>query len=379
MEINAVPPAQRAAPRALLMLPGGLCLLAGLYAALLLIADPAPTDPERLPDVHGVVMVLGFLGTLISLERAVALRRNWAYAAPAALGIGGLTLAAPPIPLVVGRMLLITGCAVAVATLVALWGRQHDDPTAAQILGAAMALGAALLWTRLAVADLLPWLVGYIVATIAAERVELARLTMPAWSARVLLVVAAGLLLAAAATVLWPEPGARIVGAILLVLVAGLGRVDVARRTIRSTGLPRYSAAALLVGYAWLAVAAATWVIAGSPGSTPVYDTVVHACFLGFAISMVMAHAPVIFPAVLRRPLPYRAAMWAPLALLQVGLLLRIPMGNGLGRHRLWEIGGILNVAALVLFVATAIGSLVTARPARARRDPAIRQQVTRR
>jgi len=37
------------------------------------------------------------------------------------------------------------------------------------------------------------------------------------------------------------------------------------------------------------------------------YDAVVHAIFLGFVISMVMAHAPVILPAVLRRPLPYRS------------------------------------------------------------------------
>ncbi|WP_344062488.1 hypothetical protein [Nostocoides vanveenii] len=68
-----------------------------------------------------------------------------------------------------------------------------------------------------------------------------------------------------------------------------------------------------------------------------------------------MAHAPVIFPAVLRRPLPYRTAMWAPLVLLQVGLAFRIPLGNGFGRQRLWELGGILNVAALLLFVATTV------------------------
>ena len=40
----------------------------------------------------------------------------------------------------------------------------------------------------------------------------------------------------------------------------------------------------------------------------PAYDAVVHAVFLGFTLSMIMAHAPVILPAVLRRPLPYRPA-----------------------------------------------------------------------
>lgn len=32
---------------------------------------------------HGVIMVLGFLGTLIALERAVALDAWWAFVAPA--------------------------------------------------------------------------------------------------------------------------------------------------------------------------------------------------------------------------------------------------------------------------------------------------------
>ena len=38
-------------------------------------------------------LVLGFVGTVIALERAVALRRWWAYLAPAALG-GGLLYSA---------------------------------------------------------------------------------------------------------------------------------------------------------------------------------------------------------------------------------------------------------------------------------------------
>ncbi|BFO21058.1 hypothetical protein SHKM778_74460 [Streptomyces sp. KM77-8] len=34
-----------------------------------------------------------------------------------------------------------------------------------------------------------------------------------------------------------------------------------------------------------------------------------HAVFLGFVMSMIMAHAPVILPAVLRRPLPYHPGL----------------------------------------------------------------------
>ncbi|MCB1238642.1 MAG: hypothetical protein KDB30_03070, partial [Tetrasphaera sp.] len=69
--------------RTWLLLPAGVSLLAGLDAGLLLLEVPAPVDAAHLPTAHGILMVLGFLGTLISLERAVALRSPWAYAAPA--------------------------------------------------------------------------------------------------------------------------------------------------------------------------------------------------------------------------------------------------------------------------------------------------------
>src|SRR5574338_888570 len=48
-------------------------LLAGLWAGLLRIGWPIPPLSPRLLIEHGPLMVSGFLGTLISLERAVAL------------------------------------------------------------------------------------------------------------------------------------------------------------------------------------------------------------------------------------------------------------------------------------------------------------------
>jgi hypothetical protein len=40
------------------------------------------------------------------------------------------------------------------------------------------------------------------------------------------------------------------------------------------------------------------------------YDAMLHAVFLGFVISMVFAHASVIFPAVLGLPFEYRPAFY---------------------------------------------------------------------
>ena len=113
----------------------------------------------------------------------------------------------------------------------------------------------------------------------------------------------------------------------------------------------------MIAGYVSLAVAGVTWAVGGPAYDGPAYDVVIHSVFLGFTISMIMAHAPVILPAVLRRPLPYHPALLVPAALLQASLVLRLWIGDG---HEVgWALrtGGVLNVIALLGFVAVAIWS----------------------
>lgn len=47
---------------------------------------------RALPVSHGPLLISGFFGTLISLERAVALGKRWAYASPVLAGLGGLVV-----------------------------------------------------------------------------------------------------------------------------------------------------------------------------------------------------------------------------------------------------------------------------------------------
>ena len=70
-----------------------LALLSGLAGGLARLGWPLPVAAP-LVAFHGPLMVAGFLGTVIGLERAVALGRSWAYAGPIASGLGALTLAA---------------------------------------------------------------------------------------------------------------------------------------------------------------------------------------------------------------------------------------------------------------------------------------------
>ncbi|WP_431473250.1 hypothetical protein [Ornithinimicrobium sp. W1665] len=110
-----------------------------------------------------------------------------------------------------------------------------------------------------------------------------------------------------------------------------------------------------------------------------VYDVVVHSVFLGYAMSMVLAHAPVILPAVLRVRLPYTPWMWAPLALLHATLLVRVVAAllSGVasapdGTVATWTGAAGGNVAALLLFVLTAVATALAAarRPVRPARRP---------
>lgn len=351
------------------LLPGGLALLAGLDAALMLLGLPAPVSSQRLPEVHGMLLVLGFVGTLIALERAVALGRRTGFLAPGLLGAGAVLLVSPA-PLVAGRSLLVAGAVAMTLVYVPLWRRQRDDAVLVQALGAVLAVGAATLWLGgVEVSALLPWLAGFIVLTIAGERLELARIAMGPGAGSTLVALTTAVVVTVVASLLWPEVGTPLLGLALLVLVAWLAVHDVARRTVRSTGLVRYMAASMLAGYFWLAVAGSVWLVGGPAAEGVRYDAVIHAVFLGFTMSMIMAHAPVILPAVLRRPLPYHPALLVPAVLLHLSLALRLWVGDALGSQAGWELGGTLNISALLAFVILVVW-LVAAPPATAPRRP---------
>jgi hypothetical protein len=357
----------RGGVRALFLIPGGLALLAVLDAALLLLGLPAPVSTARLPVVHGPLLVFGFVGTVIALERAVAIRRPWAFASPALFGLGGILLVTP-VPLLAGQTLLAAGSAALLFVYAAIWRRQAMLAIAVQALGAWLALASAVLWMGgLSASALVPGMTGFIVLTIAGERIELARLV--AMSLRTeLAAIAAAVALAATVLVamLWPGVGYPLFGAALLAFVAWLLVFDVATRlVVGSRGLPRYIAVCLLAGYGWLIVAGLIWLFVGETLQGPWYDGAVHAVFLGFTIGMTMAHAPVILPAVLRRPLPYRPMLAMPVALLNLSLVARVLVGDTQNLPAWVQVGGVASVVALLLFVALAVVSAVLGPPAR--------------
>jgi hypothetical protein len=296
-------------------------------------------------------MIGGFLGTVIALERAVALGRGWAYAAPVTTGLGAAALAAGAPG---GPWLMLAGSGITVLIFVTILRVQFALFTVVMALGAAAWLAGQVAWVAGApIHRTLVWWAAFVVLTIAGERLELTRLLQTGRAARaaflaVLAVLLAGPVVASVA----PDAGLRLTGVGWLALATWLARFDIARRTVRTTGLPRFIAVALLSGYAWLGLGGLL-ALGGSVGAAGArYDALVHAVFVGFVFSLIFGHAPIVFPAVLGVAVPYRPAFYLPLAVLHGSLALRI-----LGDLAAWNAGrqwgGLLNAVAIVGFLAS--------------------------
>ena len=326
-------------------------LAAGVWAGLLRVGWPLPAPGESFGALHGPLMIGGFLGTLIGVERAVALGGVWPYAAPvlSAAGVVALLAGSPLAPL------LLTGAAALLtATCLAIFAAQPALFTATMALGAMSWLVGNAAWLAgVAVPQLVSWWLAFLVLTIAGERLELSRL-MPRTRAAertftaVVVVLLAGLVSGGIASGF----GARLVGLALVALTVWLARYDVARRTIRQTGLPRFTAWCLLTGYGWLAVAGLIAMSGGTLVDTRAYDAFLHAVLLGFVFAMIFGHAPIIFPAVLGVPIPFRGGFYLHLLLLHFSVALRLE-GDAVGYDppRAW--GGLFGALAVLLFMAS--------------------------
>ncbi|HZE06251.1 MAG TPA: hypothetical protein VE127_13560 [Solirubrobacteraceae bacterium] len=172
---------------------------------------------------------------------------------------------------------------------------------------------------------------------------------------------AAGLAVSVAAE----RAGLRIAGVGLAAQALWLARFDVARRTVRMGGVTRLMAAALLAGYVWLAAGGVLWTACAALADGPAYDASLHAVFLGFVMSMVFAHAPVIVPAVLRLPLPFRRGFYAHLLLLHASLALRLVGGDLAGSAALWRWGGVATGVAILVFLGATVAGVVAGRRVR--------------
>lgn len=342
---------RRGVPPLLLIAPAMATMLVATWAGLIRLGWSWSVPRADWILLHGPLMVSGFLGVVIGVERAVALGKRWTYLGPVFTAVGALLLlAGAPGPW--GPLLIAAGSAHLLLVFAAI-ARIHAAAYTAVMAGGALmwAIGNALWLSGRMIPTVVYWWAGFLVLTIVGERLELGRVLPVKPRIRLLLYIAcsvfAGALLISLVRF---DIGVRLAGAAWLAMALWLMRFDIARRTIKAEGLSQFMAACLFSGYFWLAVAGGLALLHGGVLAGFAYDAILHAVFVGFVMSMIFGHAPVIIPAVTGRSIAYSPLFYTHLALLHASLLIRVT-GNLLENLTARKWGGLLNAVAILLFL----------------------------
>lgn len=335
-----------------------VALLAGLLGGIERMGWVLPVDLSSLEAIHGPLMVSGFLGTVISLERAVAINRAWGYIAPFLTGVGSLLMISQ-ISVINGAILITLGSLVLVAIFVYIIMKQGALFTFAMGVAAVLWVIGNILWvlgTPFSLVSL--WWISFLALTIAGERLELARLQeMSGGSIAIFLLIALFLIKGSFLVSRGYDWAYFLFGFAILALSFWFLKNDIARRTVRQTGLTRFIAVSLLTGYVWLGISGILIVFFRSGMSGPSYDAVLHSFFLGFIFAMIFGHAPIIFPAVLDITMYYRPVLYLHLLLLELTLALRV-ISDLVSWQQGIQIGGLLNFFTILIFLANTVYSL---------------------
>ena len=315
----------------------------------------APANSGGVP--HGAVMVGGFVGTLVALERARASDQPLASLVPfaSAAGAAFLILGWPA----AGQLLQVLAAAGLALLMWSFWRLQPQLPLALVAAGAIVWAGGTVVWVASgSPVRAVPWWMVFLVFTILGERLELTRFarrpTAPAIAAALVLV--GGLV---TSLINW-RGGAHVVGIGMTLAGTWLLWADTARATVRRGGLATYAGAALITAYAWLAVAGVIVMLRGL--LNPWYDATLHAFFIGFVIGSIFAHGPIILPALTGRAVRFTPMFLLALVLLHASVGLRV--AASLASEQNWrQQAAHAHVLAFVAYVAAmALGLLLERR-----------------
>jgi hypothetical protein len=304
---------------------------------------------------HGPLLVVGVFGTVVALERAVALGRRWALAAPV---VSAATAAAMLVGWSLAPWIAAASSAGMLATNLVAAARRPTQVTWLLLAGSALLLLGNLRW---AAGDplfrLVPAWIGFFVLTIVAERQRHSRnAPPPLWAARLLVAIVTMLIIAVGARVIGVRPGIHVLGAAMMSVAVWQLRYDVARETIRQAGYPRFMGIGARAGMVWLLAAGGLLVLYDLPPAGPVYDAALHAAFVGYVLSTAFAHALDVLPTVAGVRIPFTPLLYAPLALLHASLIGRV-LGDVGDVLLLRRVGAVGNALAIGLFGLVAVAA----------------------
>jgi len=158
-----------------LMLTGIITLLIAIYGGLQRMAWDLPVISTVIPLAHGQLMVGGFLGTVITLERAVVIKKFWSFLGPIFTGIGSLVIILD-IHSTSGAVLITLGSLILIMMFIQFIRTHPALHTGVMTLAAAMWFVGNVFWLLgFSMANVLMWWMGFLVLTILGERLELSR------------------------------------------------------------------------------------------------------------------------------------------------------------------------------------------------------------
>lgn len=298
---------------------------------------------------HGAIMVGGFLGTLISLEKILPLKKRILFAVPSISGASVLFFLAQ-FPIIAWSCLILASLGLS-AVFLHYFLREKS-------LVYVLMLGGGINWligNIVLISDrfyplAFPWWLAFALFVITSERVELTKFLPVTNTAKIMLI---GLLATyiLGVTMSFHGKGSLISGVALAAISAWLMKYDLIGISMGKTGLSRFVAIALLSGYISMLF---TGILIVSLDNQPLaYDAVVHTFFVGFVFSMIFAHGPIILPGVLGiSAKPYHKILYAWLALLHASWLIRVTADVTL-QFEVRKFSGIITSIAVMGYFAT--------------------------
>ena len=348
-------------PRTLMLLTVAVALLGGLGSGLARLGWQMDGMSRNWILIHGPLMISGFLGTLICLERAVALasRYRWSMVVPAVNALGATTLLIMPDSIV--AKILLTAGSLGLVILFGFMLRLHPSRDVVIMTAGSLAwMAGNRLWLDGApVYQVVHLWAAFLILTIVGERLELSRVRRLTRTSENLLALSVAIyLIGVVWTIFDLSAGVRMLGGGAVLMAGWLLRYDIARRTIQQTGLPRYIAACLLTGYVWLGFGGFLALWHGAIYAGPDYAAVLHSFLLGFVFSMIFGHAPIIIPALTGLQLKYTSVFYGHFALLHLALVYRM-YGNLFGSFQARRWGALFNVIAVLLFLTITVITVI--------------------
>jgi hypothetical protein len=323
------------------------CLLLGLWSGLTRIGWGLTILP--ITAHHGAIMVGGFLGTLVALEKIIPLKNKNLYLIPI-LNISSVVFFFVNQPQISFYLLAISSAALSFVFFYYL-KKQRSIIYLLMLLGTiCWLIGNILLLTRLFYPLAFPWWAAFALFVIAAERIELMKF-LPVSNASKTFFVTVLFSFVIGVLFSFHGIGNLIIGVSLIIISLWLMRNDMIGINLKKKNLSKYVAISLLAGYVALLLTGIFFFILSDQWLT--YDAIVHSFFIGFVFSMIFAHGPIILPGVMGVSVtPFNKILYLWLSLLHVSWLMRI-FSDVLIEFEIRKTSGLISATAILGYFVT--------------------------